>query len=158
MLVRASRVIGDHVMVEDSARMICGVLRGIDDHGALLVDGEDGDAARDRRRRRRSRTATRGRVTPTYNHRHVVFDITGVAILGGPDSHPRRGADPVRRLNGGLASKTAMELGGVAIACAIDRGGVRPGDVQHVAMGQVLQAGAADPGPAGGILAGLDKT
>jgi acetyl-CoA C-acetyltransferase len=49
---------------------------------------------------------------------------------------------PVGRLLGSLASKSASELGGVAIAAALDRAGVGPGQVQYVIMGQVLQAGA----------------
>ena len=49
---------------------------------------------------------------------------------------------PVGRLLGSLASKSASELGGVAIAAALDRAGVAPDQVQYVIMGQVLQAGA----------------
>jgi acetyl-CoA C-acetyltransferase len=49
---------------------------------------------------------------------------------------------PVGRLLGSLASKSASELGGVAIAAALDRAGLRPDQVQYVIMGQVLQAGA----------------
>ena len=49
---------------------------------------------------------------------------------------------PVGRLLGSLASKSASELGGVAIAAALDRATVRPDQVQYVIMGQVLQAGA----------------
>ena len=49
---------------------------------------------------------------------------------------------PVGRLLGSLASKSASELGGVAIAAALDRTGVGPDQVQYVIMGQVLQAGA----------------
>jgi acetyl-CoA C-acetyltransferase len=49
---------------------------------------------------------------------------------------------PVGRLLGSLASKSASELGGVAIAAALDRAGVAPDQVQYVLMGQVLQAGA----------------
>jgi acetyl-CoA C-acetyltransferase len=49
---------------------------------------------------------------------------------------------PVGRLLGSLASKSASELGGVAIAAALDRAAVRPDQVQYVIMGQVLQAGA----------------
>ena len=49
---------------------------------------------------------------------------------------------PVGRLLGALASKSASELGGVAIAAALDRAGVAPGKVEYVIMGQVLQAGA----------------
>ena len=46
------------------------------------------------------------------------------------------------RLLGSLASKSASELGGVAIAAALDRAAVGPQQVQYVIMGQVLQAGA----------------
>jgi acetyl-CoA C-acetyltransferase len=49
---------------------------------------------------------------------------------------------PVGRLLGSLASKSASELGGVAIAGALDRAGIGPNRVQYVIMGQVLQAGA----------------
>ena len=49
---------------------------------------------------------------------------------------------PVGRLLGSLASKSASELGGVAIAAALDRAGVAPEHVEYVIMGQVLQAGA----------------
>jgi acetyl-CoA C-acetyltransferase len=49
---------------------------------------------------------------------------------------------PVGRLLGSLASKSASELGGVAIAAALERAGVGPDQVQYVIMGQVLQAGA----------------
>jgi len=48
----------------------------------------------------------------------------------------------VGRLLGSLASKSASELGGVAIAAALDRAAVGPQQVQYVIMGQVLQAGA----------------
>jgi len=48
---------------------------------------------------------------------------------------------PVGRLLGALASKSASELGGVAITAALDRAGVTPDQVQYVIMGQVLQAG-----------------
>src|ERR1700737_3184534 len=49
---------------------------------------------------------------------------------------------PVGRLLGSLASKSASELGGIAIAGALDRAGVHPDQVEYVIMGQVLQAGA----------------
>jgi acetyl-CoA C-acetyltransferase len=49
---------------------------------------------------------------------------------------------PVGRLLGSLASQSASDLGGVAIAAALDRAKVSPGQVQYVIMGQVLQAGA----------------
>ena len=46
------------------------------------------------------------------------------------------------RLLGSLASKSATELGGIAIAGALDRAGIAPDQVQYVIMGHVLQAGA----------------
>jgi acetyl-CoA C-acetyltransferase len=49
---------------------------------------------------------------------------------------------PVGRLLGSLASQSASDLGGVAIAAALDRAKVTPDQVQYVIMGQVLQAGA----------------
>src|SRR5579863_5186829 len=49
---------------------------------------------------------------------------------------------PVGRLLGSLASKSASDLGGVAIAGALQRAGIGPDQVQYVIMGHVLQAGA----------------
>jgi len=49
---------------------------------------------------------------------------------------------PVGRLLGSLASKSASELGGVAIGAALDRAGIAPDQAEYVIMGQVLQAGA----------------
>jgi acetyl-CoA C-acetyltransferase len=49
---------------------------------------------------------------------------------------------PVGKLSGALASFSAADLGGFAIAAALDRAGVSPEQVQYVFMGHVLQAGA----------------
>ena len=46
------------------------------------------------------------------------------------------------RLLGNLKNLPATALGGYAIGAALERGGVRPDQVQYVIMGQVLQAGA----------------
>ncbi|HWE32201.1 MAG TPA: acetyl-CoA C-acetyltransferase [Solirubrobacteraceae bacterium] len=48
---------------------------------------------------------------------------------------------PIGKLGGGLASVDATELGGTAIKAALERADVAPEQVQHVVMGQVLQAG-----------------
>ncbi|HEX3874162.1 MAG TPA: acetyl-CoA C-acetyltransferase [Solirubrobacteraceae bacterium] len=48
---------------------------------------------------------------------------------------------PIGKLGGGLASLDATDLGGVAIRAALDRADVAPDQVDHVVMGQVLQAG-----------------
>ena len=48
---------------------------------------------------------------------------------------------PIGKLSGAFASLSAADLGGFAIAAALERSGVAPGDVQHVIVGQVLMAG-----------------
>ncbi len=48
---------------------------------------------------------------------------------------------PIGKLSGAFASLTAMDLGGVAIQAALERGGVGPEQVDYVIMGHVLQAG-----------------
>ena len=48
---------------------------------------------------------------------------------------------PIGKLGGGLSSLDATDLGGTAIAAALERAQVEPDEVQHVVMGQVLQAG-----------------
>jgi acetyl-CoA C-acetyltransferase len=48
---------------------------------------------------------------------------------------------PVGKMGGGLSTLDAAELGGVAIEAALERSGVAPEQVEHVVMGQVLQAG-----------------
>ncbi len=48
---------------------------------------------------------------------------------------------PIGKMSGALASFSAAELGGLAIAAALHRAGVAPHDVEHVIMGQVLTAG-----------------
>jgi acetyl-CoA C-acetyltransferase len=49
---------------------------------------------------------------------------------------------PIGKLNGALGPVPATDLGGVAIKAALERGGVRPEQVDYVLMGQVLLAGA----------------
>ena len=48
---------------------------------------------------------------------------------------------PIGKMGGGLSTLDATELGGVAIDAALARAGVEPEQVDHVVMGQVLQAG-----------------
>ena len=48
---------------------------------------------------------------------------------------------PFGKLGGGLSSLPAVELGGKAIAAALERAEVKPDEVQHVSFGTVLQAG-----------------
>ena len=48
---------------------------------------------------------------------------------------------PIGKMGGSLSTLDATELGGIAIQAALERAGVEPEQVQHVIMGQVLQAG-----------------
>ena len=65
---------------------------------------------------------------------------------------------PIGKLGGGLASLAATELGSTAISAALERAEVAPSDVQHVIMGQVLQAGAGQiPSRQAQIGAGIPK-
>jgi acetyl-CoA C-acetyltransferase len=65
---------------------------------------------------------------------------------------------PIGKLGGGLASVDATELGGTAIKAALERADVAPEQVQHVIMGQVLQAGQGQiPSRQAQIKAGIPK-
>ncbi|HEX2701595.1 MAG TPA: acetyl-CoA C-acyltransferase [Acidimicrobiales bacterium] len=48
---------------------------------------------------------------------------------------------PIGKLSGALSPLPAVELGGIAIGAALARAGIRPDQIDHVVMGQVLQAG-----------------
>src|SRR3954451_11131326 len=65
---------------------------------------------------------------------------------------------PVGRLGGGLSSLAGTELGGIAIRAALERAELPPDRVQHVVMGQVLQAGAGQvPSRQAQIAAGIPR-
>ena len=65
---------------------------------------------------------------------------------------------PFGRLGGGLAQRSATELGSIAIRAALERGGLEPGEVEYVIMGQVLQAGAGQaPARQAAVGAGIPK-
>src|ERR671914_864068 len=65
---------------------------------------------------------------------------------------------PVGKLGGGLSSLHPTDLGGIAIKAALERAEVEPDQVQHVVMGQVLQAGAGQiPSRQAQIKAGIPK-
>ncbi|HZN14148.1 MAG TPA: acetyl-CoA C-acetyltransferase [Acidimicrobiales bacterium] len=49
---------------------------------------------------------------------------------------------PIGKLSGAFAGFSAMDLGGFAIAAALEKAGVKGEDIDYVFMGQVLQAGA----------------
>lgn len=65
---------------------------------------------------------------------------------------------PIGKMGGGLSTLEAPELGAVAIEAALQRAGVEPEQVQHVVMGQVLQAGQGQiPSRQAQIKAGIPK-
>jgi acetyl-CoA C-acetyltransferase len=65
---------------------------------------------------------------------------------------------PIGKLGGGLSSLDATELGATAITSALERADVGAEDVQHVVMGQVLQAGQGQiPSRQAQIKAGIPK-
>jgi acetyl-CoA C-acetyltransferase len=65
---------------------------------------------------------------------------------------------PIGKLGGGLASLDATELGARAISAALERADVDPEAVEHVIMGQVIQAGQGQiPSRQAQIKAGVPK-
>jgi acetyl-CoA C-acetyltransferase len=65
---------------------------------------------------------------------------------------------PIGKMGGGLSSLDATELGGLAIKAALERAAVEPEQVEHVVMGQVLQAGQGQiPSRQAQIKAGVPK-
>jgi acetyl-CoA C-acetyltransferase len=65
---------------------------------------------------------------------------------------------PIGKMGGGLSTLDATELGAVAIGAALERAAVEPEQVEHVVMGQVLQAGQGQiPSRQAQIKAGIPK-
>jgi acetyl-CoA C-acetyltransferase len=65
---------------------------------------------------------------------------------------------PVGKLGGGLSTLDATELGATAMRAALERADVAPEQVEHVVMGQVLQAGQGQiPSRQAQIKAGIPK-
>src|SRR3974390_2569844 len=65
---------------------------------------------------------------------------------------------PIGKMGGGLASLEATELGALAMQAALERAAIEPGQVDHVVMGQVLQAGQGQiPSRQAQIKAGVPK-
>ncbi len=61
--------------------------------------------------------------------------MPGSVIVGGART-------PIGKLSGALKDFTAMDLGGIAIAKALERAGISGDQVDYVIMGHVIQAGA----------------
>ncbi|MBV9006971.1 MAG: acetyl-CoA C-acetyltransferase [Solirubrobacterales bacterium] len=65
---------------------------------------------------------------------------------------------PIGKLGGGLSTVDATDLGATAIKAALERAEVQPDQVQHVVMGQVLQAGQGQiPSRQAQIKSGIPK-
>jgi acetyl-CoA C-acetyltransferase len=65
---------------------------------------------------------------------------------------------PIGKLGGALKSVDAAELGATAIEAALERADVEPEQVQHVVMGQVIQAGQGQiPSRQAQVKAGIPK-
>src|ERR671923_2739534 len=65
---------------------------------------------------------------------------------------------PIGKLGGGLASVDATELGSIAIKAALERADVAPEEIQHVVVGQVIQAGQGQiPSRQAQIKAGIPR-
>jgi acetyl-CoA C-acetyltransferase len=65
---------------------------------------------------------------------------------------------PIGKLGGGLAKLDATELGASAIRASLERAEVDPEQVQHVVMGQVIQAGQGQiPSRQAQVKAGIPK-
>ena len=65
---------------------------------------------------------------------------------------------PIGKVGGGLATLDATELGSRAIGAALERAEIAPDQVEHVVMGQVLQAGQGQiPSRQAQIKAGIPK-
>lgn len=77
-----------------------------------------------------------------------------------PDTVILEGArTPFGRFGGGLASKTAVELGSIAAGEAMTRSNVEASDIDHLVLGQVLQAGSGQiPSRQVGFNIGLAST
>ena len=72
-------------------------------------------------------------------------------ILGGART-------PFGKFGGALADKSAIELGAIVGNAAVERSGIEPEEIDHILMGQVVQAGGGmNPARVVGFKMGLDK-
>jgi acetyl-CoA C-acetyltransferase len=84
-----------------------------------------------------------------YQSKHEDNDMTDVVIVSAART-------AVGKFGGSLAGIPAVELGSIAIRAALERAGLKPGQIDEVIMGQVLTAGAGqNPARQASIKAGL---
>src|SRR5215217_2166431 len=97
---------------------------------------------------------TRPWVSSWARHRHCSgrHRMSGSVIVAGART-------PIGRLLGGLKDQSAAQLGGVAIAGALEKAGVSGDQVDYVIMGQVIQAGAGqNPARTAAVAGGVPMT
>ncbi|WP_458318205.1 acetyl-CoA C-acetyltransferase [Mycolicibacterium brisbanense] len=81
----------------------------------------------------------------------MTADTTTVLVAGA--------RTPIGKFMGALASRSAAELGGIAIAAALAKAGISGSQVQYVIMGQVLTAGAGQiPARQAAVAGGIPMT
>lgn len=81
----------------------------------------------------------------------MTADTTSVLVAGA--------RTPIGKFMGSLSSRSAAELGGVAIAAALAKAGISGSQVQYVIMGQVLTAGAGQiPARQAAVAGGIPMT
>ncbi len=81
----------------------------------------------------------------------MTADTTTVLVAGA--------RTPIGKFMGALASRSATELGGIAIAAALAKAGISGSQVQYVIMGQVLTAGAGQiPARQAAVAGGIPMT
>src|SRR5690349_14629343 len=82
-------------------------------------------------------------------------------MMSDPKSNPvilGTARTPFGKFGGGLASLSAMELGGIAMSEAMSRADIDKGDVTHTIMGCVVQAGLGQiPSRQAAFKAGLGR-
>ena len=65
---------------------------------------------------------------------------------------------PIGKFNGQLASKSAVELGAIAIKAAVEKAKLSGNDIDQVLMGNVIQAGTGqNPARQASMAAGLGE-
>ena len=112
---------------------------------------EDADGDRVGRRWRRGRRWWRRRASAGQATSLALGHMPKTVILGAART-------PIGKLGGGLSTLDATELGATAITAALERADVAPEQVEHVVMGQVLQAGQGQiPSRQAQIKAGIPK-
>src|SRR5215475_10330756 len=99
--------------------------------------------------KRQARQPTARRREPKPNNQQEMSMSDDVVIVSAART-------PVGSFNGAFATTPAHDLGAIAIKAALERGGIEPGRVSEVIMGQILTAAQGqNPARQASILAGI---